>query len=252
MNVSRMLLAGWVYAATALVSPANYLANPDFNQGADGLQGWEGYHLPAAAVTAPSNFVTASAGTALVRGYGTTAGETAFYQTFTAAGGVLAAGSYTWSATFTNITDPAARMFIKVWTNDSFQGFRGEKFQNVALSNGTLTLSYQHTAGDLVQFGFAVYSTNVTEGFDVRQPLLVAQGSGTVVTTAIAAVAGAAPGVHFVSENGVSYTLESTAELAGTPVDWQVVETRVGTGGPLVLGTNAPILDRRLFRVVTP
>lgn len=246
-------LCTWLIVMASGVAHANFISNPGFDQGPDGLQAWEGFHLPAGAVVAPSNFVTTAGSTALVRGYGVVDGETAFYQTFTVAGGALASGTYTWSAAFTNITDAGARMFVKVWDTDGFIDFNGLKFQNVLLSNGVMTLTYEHDATDLVQFGFSCSTTNRLLGFDMSNPVLVllsaAPGS---ITSSVAAITGASPGVSFTSENGVSYTLESTAELAGIPVIWQNVETKVGTGGPLVLGTNAPILDRRLFRVVTP
>lgn len=248
---TRLCLGLIVLASGA--AHANFIGNPGFDLGPDGLQAWEGFHLPAGAVVAPSNFVTVASGTALVRGYGVVDGETAFYQTFTVAGGALVSGTYTWSAALTNITDTGARMFVKVWDTDGFIGFNGLKFQNVLLTNGVMTLTYEHEASDLVQFGFSCSTTNPLLGFDISSPVLVLLSAApATITSSVAAISGAAPGVSFTSEAGVSYTLEYTAELAGTPVNWQAVETKVGSGGILILGTNAPILDRRLFRVVTP
>ena len=94
----------------------NYLSNPAFDQGMDGLSGWEAfYNAEGVGTLAPSNFVSVSSGVATVRGFGGVPnGEKALYQTFTVAGGAMPSGTYQWSAMITNLTDPAAEMFIKV------------------------------------------------------------------------------------------------------------------------------------------
>lgn len=255
MKIVRLVLLvlGLAHGVSAAT---NFMANPLFDQGVDGLQGWEAFYNAAGGGSlAPSNFVTVSSGVALVRGYGwTNIGEKAFYQTFTVAGGLLPSGTYQWSALITNLTDTAAEMFIKVWERDNDWGsFVGAKYQHPVLSNGVMTLTYEHVATNLVQFGFHCYTTNAVLGFDMSQPMLILlAASPSVVTSSIAATPGAAPGVSIWSESGVSYSLESTLELAAQPVIWQHVDSQTGTGGLLFLGTNAPVLDRRIFRVVTP
>ncbi len=252
----KLLIMFLLGIASAVSAATNYMANPGFDQGADGLQSWEAfYNAAGGGALAPSNFVEVSSGVALVRGYGwTNVGEKAFYQTFTVASGTLSAGTYQWSAQITNLTDAAAEMFIKVWERDNDWGsFIGAKYQHPVLSNGLMTLTYEHFATNLVQFGFHCYTTNPALGFAMSMPTLtLLSASPSVVTSSIVATPGAAPGVRIWSESGVSYSLESTLEVAAQPVIWQNVDTRTGTGGPLILGTNAPILDRRIFRVVSP
>lgn len=252
--MKKYLIAAFGLTLLAVSAPAaNFMANPGFTLGADGLDGWEGYNLPSASVVAPSNFVTVGGGEATVLGFGTVDGETAFYQTFPSAGGVLATGTYTWSATISNLTDTNTTLFIKVWDNDAFGGFKGEKYQNVPLSNGTMTLTYQHDPTDLVQFGFGIYTTNRTPAFTLSNPTLaLAGGSASQITQSIFRLVGAAPAVSFTSENGVSYTLQATTNLAANPVDWQAAETRAGDGGTLTLGTNLAPSAGFIFRVVTP
>lgn len=157
------LALGWMHTASA-----EMMLNPSFSIGADGLDFWEGYDLPSGTGIDPSVFVTANAGVASVAGY--SVGETAFFQQFTVASGLLAAGTYTWSATFANVLDPGARIFIKVWDEDGLIGWKGDKFQNVLVTDGTVTLTYEHDATDMVQFGFGGYSD--TAGFDITNPSL--------------------------------------------------------------------------------
>lgn len=146
---------------TTLNASANLMVNPDFSLGADGLDFWEAYDVPSASVLDPSVFVTATEGTAMVAGYST--GETAFYQTFGV--GALASGSYAWSADISNIQDTSGFMFVKVFTAGDFGQFNGAKFQFPTLLNGTMALTYEHDATDLVQFGFSGLSA--TTGFDI-------------------------------------------------------------------------------------
>lgn len=159
----------WV-VLLALVGPAsaNLIVNPDFSVGSDGLDGWEGFDLLAGTDIDPSTFVTPNLGVASVAGYST--GETAFFQQFNVASGLLTSGIYEWTATFANVQDPGARMFVKVWDEDGLIGWKGEKFQNVLVTNGTVTLTYEHDATDVVQFGFGGYSD--TLGFDISDPTL--------------------------------------------------------------------------------
>ncbi|MCB1070073.1 MAG: PEP-CTERM sorting domain-containing protein [Kiritimatiellae bacterium] len=150
----------------ALSASANLIINPDFTLGSDGLDFWEAYDVPSVSGIDPSLFVTPNSGIAAVAGY--SAGETAFYQTF--AVGALASGDYTWSATLSNVSDPAAFMFIKVFTGGDFNQFDGTKFQQPTLTNGVMTLSYTHDTGDLVQFGFSGFSAS--QGFEVGSPTI--------------------------------------------------------------------------------
>lgn len=142
----------------AVSANANILLNWDFS---DGLTHWEGYDVPSSSVLDPSVFVTAGSGSANIAGY--SAGETAFYQTFGV--GALASGTYTWSADLSNITDPGAFMFIKVFIGGDFGNFDGAKFQYPTLTDGTMSLTYEHNSGDLVQFGFSGFSSS--QGFTV-------------------------------------------------------------------------------------
>lgn len=252
MKFVYVLLLG-LAAAPALAS-TNYIVNPAFDQGADGLDGWEGFEEATGQGIAPSNFVTASAGSALVRGYGTLPGNKAFYHTYTVASGTLPDGTYMWSAEITNLTDTAAEMFVKVWERDNdWPSWIGSKYQHPVLSNGLNIIIYIHAATNLAQFGFHCPTTNTTLGFDLKNPTLTLLSAGpSNVTARIARTPGAAPHVAFDSESGVSYTLEATADLTAIPVDWQTVETQLGTGGPLTMGTNAPAVVFRVFRIVTP
>lgn len=174
--MTKWLMMGLLFAG--LSASANMIVNPDFTIGADGLDFWEGYDVPSVTGIDPATFVTTLGGVASVSGYST--GETAFYQTFTVAGGALASGTYEFSAIISAILDPAATMFIKVWDDDAFGGFKGAKFQNVLLTPGLMTLTYEHDATDLVQFGFGSYSA--TQGFDVSNPSVTVVPEPTIVT----------------------------------------------------------------------
>ena len=153
-------LALVLFFVSSVSAHADLLLNSDFSIGADGLDFWEGFDITAGG-TDPSLFVVAGGGTATVSGFSLV--ETAFYQTFTP--GNLASGAYTWDADISNINDPAAFMFIKVFTDGDFGQFDGAKFQFPSLVEGTMTLTYEHDSSDLVQFGFSGFSD--TAGYQV-------------------------------------------------------------------------------------
>lgn len=162
----KSLLAG-ACLLFALNASGNILLNPGFTVGADGLDFWEGYDVPSASALDPDVFVNVLMGTASIAGY--SVGETAFYQTFGV--GALPTGTYSWSADVANIQDTSAFMFIKVFTGGNFGQFDGAKFQFPTLMGGTMTLTYEHDAADLVQFGFSGFSAS--DGFEVSNPNLV-------------------------------------------------------------------------------
>lgn len=235
----------------AAFAATNYIANPGFDQGTDGLDAWEAYDLPSGTVLDPAVFATVSGGAAAIRGY--SEGETAFYQTYTVASGILPAGTYTWTAELSDVTEATATMFIKVWDADGFSGFKGDKYQNVLLTNGTMTLTYEHDASDLVQFGFASYSADTNEGFTVASPALILVAAGpNPVTLRIDKTSGSPAIVTFTSEANVSYMLEYTTDLAAVPVSWTAVDTQTGNGAVLALDDAAPTNVLRVYRVVTP
>lgn len=248
MKTTGLILLAWM-AAAALAS-ANELVNPGFDQGANGLDNWEGFDLPGGTGLDPTNFVTAVGGSAAVRGY--SAGETAFFQVFTAASGALPSGTYTWSADISNLTDPAATMFIKVWEDDGQMVWDGAKYQNVALSNGTMNLTYEHDASDYVQFGFSCYSGDTNEGFTVTSPSVTLDTPGPAPVTLAIASAGGAFEIRFASEDGLDYTLEYTTAPAAVPVTWTPIDNQTGDGGTLTLTDAVPTDGLRLYRVVTP
>ena len=241
-----LFCTGWATAATA-----NYIANPGFDQGGDGLDAWEAYDVPSGSVLDPTAIAAVSGGAAAVHGYSD--GETAFYQTFTVASGTLPAGTYVWTAEISDATEATATMFVKVWDEDGFIGFNGAKYQNVLLTNGTMTLTYEHDASDLVQFGFSSYSADTNEGFTVANPSLAPAAPGPhPVALTIVKAPGANPSVAFGSEAGVSYTLEYTTALSTEPVGWTSVATQTGDGATISLEDPAATNVLRMYRVVTP
>lgn len=90
--------------------------------------------------------------------------------------------------------------------------------------------------------------------------LVVAESDGEPPAPAVVSEFGPTPGgafeASFMSEDGVTYTLQYTTDLTGDPVNWLPVGgvegSKTGTGGELELRDDNPDDPMRIYRIVSP